>query len=547
MSDIRFVDGIFMSDSAFETGTVLLQKYRVEQVLGRGGMGIVLKARHIHLDEPVAIKLLHPTRAGNTDLLERFLREARAAVRLKGENICHVFDVGLIDDQAPYMVMEFMEGMDLDALVAAQGTLPPPLVADLVLQACAGLAHAHALGIVHRDIKPANLFVTTRADGTMLLKVLDFGIAKAIADNDSGLTNTQSILGTPAYMSPEQLRSSKHVDERTDIWALGVVMYELLVGQRPFQGDGFSAICLKIAMDPTPPLQIALPAAFQQIVQRCLHKQANARYQTIAELAWALAPHAQTPAVAERIVDSVNRLLGSPASSNSQSTHHASMRSPASTMSNSVGQVHDPAAPSRHPSRTWRVLAAAACTLLLASAAAFLVVNRGDRAHTADIAQPAAPSTIEPGRVSPIEPAQPPSSSTPDQPSPSTPDQPPSSTSDQPPPRPAMPDIRRIVLDSRPTGAAVLLDGQRLGETPYDIAFEPDAQRDYVLKKRGYHHARIALPTAADDQGRAFVVLQRRRTRDTTKRKQAAGVRANKASSKSKRKSKSKSKTLRWE
>src|SRR5262245_10921092 len=243
-------------------------------------MGIVVQAMHLQLHQPVAMKFLLPEVLGNEQVVHRFLREAQAAVRLRSEHVARVIDVGALESGAPYMVLEYLEGSDLSCFSRAQ--LSVGGIVDLMLQACEALAEAHSLGIVHRDIKPANFFITRRADGTPLLKVLDFGISKTSTLNDQ-LTATQAVMGTPAYMSPEQMRSSRDVDHRTDIWSLGVVLYELLQGAPPFGGETFPSMVLKVAADPLPKLTVRLPGDLADIVHRCLEKDPARRFQNIAE------------------------------------------------------------------------------------------------------------------------------------------------------------------------------------------------------------------------------------------------------------------------
>ncbi len=291
-------------------GTVLLDKYRIDRVLGKGGMGVVLAATHLQLNERVAMKFLLPEVLSNREIVTRFMREAQAAVRLKGEHVARVIDVGTLPWGAPYMVMEFLEGMDLAALIEHRGTIPSHEAVDYLLQACEALAEAHSLRIIHRDIKPANFFITRRPDGTPLLKVLDFGISKAPVAVDVGLTSTQAVMGTPSYMSPEQMRSVRDVDERTDIWALGVVLYEALGGRRPFEADTFSALCIKAAMDPTPPLTVGVPAGLDSIVYRCLEKDQALRFSSVAELAVALAPYAGNQRQASIVCERASAILG---------------------------------------------------------------------------------------------------------------------------------------------------------------------------------------------------------------------------------------------
>ena len=267
-------------------GDTLVGKYRVDRVLSSGGMGVVVAATHLELHEPVCLKFMLGDLASNPEAVERFMREARAAVKLKGEHVCRVMDVGRLDTGAPFIVMELMHGTDLAGLIRARGPVLPAEAARLVIQACDGLAEAHELGIVHRDIKPANIFVTSRRDGSSLVKVLDFGISKAGVAGDGVATHTQALMGTPAYMSPEQMRSAKHVDARTDIWALGAVLYELVTGRPPFAGDTVTEIITAVLTEQPPPAP--LPPSLSAIILRCLDKNREGRYANVGELARAL-------------------------------------------------------------------------------------------------------------------------------------------------------------------------------------------------------------------------------------------------------------------
>jgi len=287
----------------FGRGTVLLGKYRVESVLGRGGMGVVLKVIHLDLEEELALKVLLPEGATNEDVTARFLREAQAVVRLRGEHIARVRDVGVLPDGLPFMVMEYLRGIDLCGEIARRVTLPTGEAIDYVLQACEALAEAHAHGIVHRDIKPANLFLTARPDGSPLIKVLDFGISKSPPNAADVATRTEVVMGTPGYMSPEQMKASKDVDPTTDIWALGVVLYECLSGRRPFQGESFAATVLMAGMEPPPPLDPRIPPGVQAAVLQCLEKDRRARFRSVAALAAALAPFARNQREAATIVE----------------------------------------------------------------------------------------------------------------------------------------------------------------------------------------------------------------------------------------------------
>jgi eukaryotic-like serine/threonine-protein kinase len=274
-------------------GDVLSGKYQIERVIGMGGMGVVLAARHMTLGQRVAIKMLRPEIAKLPEAAERFLREARASTNLRSEHVARVVDVGTRDNGAPYMVMDYLEGKDLHELANAPTRLEITSAVAYILQAAEALAEAHSVGIVHRDLKPANLFLTSSADGSPLVKVLDFGISKATMPGERGITATDAVLGSPGYMSPEQIRSAKHVDQRADIWGIGVSLYELLTGQPPFDGASVAAVSVQIVLE-TPKLAHELrsdvPQALSQVVQRCLEKEPAKRYQNMAELAAALLP-----------------------------------------------------------------------------------------------------------------------------------------------------------------------------------------------------------------------------------------------------------------
>ena len=303
-----------LSDAGLpQPGDIIAGKYQVETVLGAGGMGIVVSARHLDLGQRVALKLLRSVFAGNSDAVARFQREARALAGIRSEHVVRVHDVARLESGAPYLVMEHLTGKDLDQLLRARGPLPIAEAVDYVLQACEAIAEAHAAGIVHRDLKPANLFLTTRADGSSLVKVLDFGISKLTGLNDVGvpegsLTSTSEIMGSPWYMSPEQLRSFKNVDARTDVWALGVILHRLITGRQPFDAESLSACITKIVADPPVSLRLQRPDAppeLESLILRCLEKDINRRIQNIAELARGLLPFAPP-----RSALSVERIIG---------------------------------------------------------------------------------------------------------------------------------------------------------------------------------------------------------------------------------------------
>ncbi|MDB4996136.1 MAG: Protein kinase [Myxococcaceae bacterium] len=294
-----------------QEGDVLEGKYKIEHILGEGGMCVVYAARHLQLEERVAVKMLRPEMMEQPDIVERFLREGRAAIRIHSEHVVRIFDVGMLPSKNPYLVMECLQGSDLDALLLANGPLPIQAAVDYVLQAGEAIAEAHTLGIVHRDLKPANLFLTRRADGAPWVKVLDFGISKVSArksrNPDLGLTGAAAIMGSPRYMSPEQMRSSKNVDGRTDIWSLGAILHELIAGEPPFKGDTMPEICANILQDPPTSLLAIrpdVPPALEAAIMRCLEKDVGDRFAHMGDVAVALAEFASPSgrASAHRIV-----------------------------------------------------------------------------------------------------------------------------------------------------------------------------------------------------------------------------------------------------
>jgi serine/threonine-protein kinase len=291
-------------------GEIVGGKYRIERVLGEGGMGVVVSATHVHLDERVALKFLLPEVLNNPEAVARFGREARAAVKIKSEHVARVTDVGSLESGAPFMVMEFLTGADLSARLRDHGRLEIAEAVELVLQACEALAEAHALGIVHRDLKPANLFLTHRPDGSASIKVLDFGISKATGAGMS-MTRTSAVMGSPLYMSPEQMTSARDVDVRTDVWAVGVILYELISGRVPFEGSSLPHLFSVILQQPPPSLvglRPDVPRELETVIFRCLEKDRNQRFSNIAELAGSLQPFA--PETSRRSVERVSRVLG---------------------------------------------------------------------------------------------------------------------------------------------------------------------------------------------------------------------------------------------
>ena len=272
-------------------GEVLAGKYRVDKILGIGGMGMVVAATHLDIDQRVALKFMLPSAHESPEAAARFLREARAAGRLNSDHVCRVIDIGRFAGGAPYIVMEYLQGENLASVLRRRGPLRVTDAVDLVMQAIEGLAEAHAHGIIHRDLKPDNLFLAKRNDGGAIVKVLDFGISKVAVTGVA--TGTGDIMGSPAYMAPEQMQSSRDVDPRADVWSLGVVLYQLVTGTLPFHGDSLPLLCMHVVNDAPKPMGAIrgdLPEGFEAAVLRCLCKEPADRYADVGAMAEALAP-----------------------------------------------------------------------------------------------------------------------------------------------------------------------------------------------------------------------------------------------------------------
>jgi len=281
----------------FAPGAIIADKYEYVGLLGSGGVAYVLSALHLELGEMVALKFLRPESLAYEDVVARFASEARAVARIKSEHVAHVYDVGTLADGEPFIVMEYLEGKDLADILAERRRLPIQVAVDYVLQACEALACAHAGGIVHRDIKPENLFLTQQAGSAEVIKVLDFGISKsamaAVGPNARKSAKTMLPMGTPGYMSPEQIRACGTVDARTDIWALGCVLSELITGATAFDAPTqvqLGAIILEREPVPLRSLMPEAPPELEAIVARCLRKDPAERFEDVAELAVALYP-----------------------------------------------------------------------------------------------------------------------------------------------------------------------------------------------------------------------------------------------------------------
>jgi serine/threonine protein kinase len=394
-------------------GDVIADKYRVDRMIGAGGMGVVLAAHHLQLGQNVALKVLHADALGSFEVTVRFLREARTAARIKSDHVARVMDVGQLEAGSPYIVMEHLEGCDLFAWLERQGPLPIPQAIDFVLQTCEAIAEAHLLGVVHRDLKPANLFCTRRADGQLWIKVLDFGISKAMAPGDPGygMTSTGAVMGSLFYMSPEQIQSAKKVDERTDIWSLGMTLFELLTGRAPFEAASVTDLTIKVMTEPATRLRAFrpdAPEALERVILRCLEKERPARFQTVADLAVALQPFAPDHArlSVERVVRTLRQREPHQAEPTADPALMPTLRADPEVAASSL-QVRGVRG------RTWAALGVVAVAALLLGTVAFgaLLRRRGTVAAAPSAATAPSPPSLARGD-SPSGSQEPPSTAT---------------------------------------------------------------------------------------------------------------------------------------
>jgi serine/threonine-protein kinase len=292
--------------SAPKPGQIFAKAYRCEKTLGLGGMGIVFSAIRLADDKRVAIKLLLPEVARNEEIVARFEREANTARAIKSPHCAGVYDVGTASDGTPFMVMEFLEGIDLDKILETRGKVSPEQAVAWIVQACEGVAQAHVTKTVHRDLKPANLFLAKTPEGE-IIKVLDFGISKS--QSSGGITKTSQMLGSPYYMSPEQFKSSRQADERADIWGLGVILYQLVTGKVPFDANTLTQLTVQVLTQKAPRLPTegegAVPAGLADAVEKCLRTERSERFANVGELALAIAPFGPpgTQVAAERVAE----------------------------------------------------------------------------------------------------------------------------------------------------------------------------------------------------------------------------------------------------
>ena len=475
------------SPEDYAVGRVISGRFRVEHVIGVGSMGVVLAAKHLELDERVALKFIRADMQLVPGVLQRFAREAKAAVSIKSEHVAQVFDVGTAEGIGPYIVMEYLEGCDLAQVLELEGRMPIRRAVHYIMQACEALAVAHSAGITHRDIKPENLFLTRQGD-LERIKLLDFGISKAtltgkVFGGELDAIESACLLGTPLYMSPEQIRATSEVDHRSDIWSLGAVLYELVTAHSAFVAESVRMVWTRILETAPTPLTTLCPEALpalQAVIDRCLEKDPARRYQSVAELATALSPFA--PSRARLYAQRASSILGArsdsawPAPISSAPPHGgAAPLSPSEPgASLAVGNASDAqgrgsllalpdvsAPPVFHP-RSGQPLAEPRRSQLVAAMAvaglvgALSVIWLGSR-------------QVEPtgARAEPLAGARAAASA---------------AAAD---PAPELLTSRSVLVESQPSGALVSLGGQALGVTPLSTLL-PVGTQQLSLSKPGY-------------------------------------------------------------
>jgi serine/threonine-protein kinase len=457
-----------------EPGDLIAGKYRVDKLIAVGGMGIVVRARHEELGQDVAIKVLLPLEAEEQpQSVTRFLREARAAAGLRSDHVVRIYDVDRLPAGLPYMVMELLLGTDLRRVIRKLGPQSVEHSVAYILQAADAIEEAHAAGIIHRDLKPSNLFLTQRRDGKALVKVLDFGISKTQKDFDleGDLTATRAMIGSPRYMSPEQVRDAKSVDARSDIWSLGAILYELVTGKSAFPGDSLPAICAAIVSDPTPSVSLSrpeVPIELERVVLRCLQKEPADRFQSVHELSMALAalvPAEYVPSVPPPSLEapppqvSVRESLLPSGVTAPPTVPFTSLTGPSKTrQSPGTADANDETAAFRTPSTIKRQPAPSSKKWIFASAGALVAIALVALAITRPWEKSETPT---------------------------------------PAPQPAAAKSFLMRIDSVPAGAEVREGDRVLGKTPHELRI--DSPRAFVLALTGYEPYTVKQETPTAD------------------------------------------------
>jgi serine/threonine protein kinase len=421
-------------------GVVLDGSYRIERLLGEGGMGAVYHATQLRLDKPVAVKVMARALSAASDMLARFHREALVTSNLGHPNIVQVFDFSTTPTGEPYLVMEFLDGEDLERRLRRESRLSPPAMLHIVKQVAAALMATHGKGIVHRDLKPANIFLLKAAGASDFVKVLDFGISK-VRSATTKLTRTVSIMGTPGYMSPEQAKGRiEDIDERTDQWALACIIWECLAGELPFQGESPLATLFQVANEPPPPLVPKVPGLRQQVedVLLCaLAKKKQDRFSNIGDFVVALE---------EAVTDAAQDAL--PVVPRSVHLLEAALddglvgkATRPTTFTHTTGEVTDDRAKAR--TRIWFGAAGGAIAILLMGA--FLLLHSGPAPKPVGASSPpAAPVAAPPTEPEPTPAPPPPAAASADHDS-AKPDQARPSAPVEPKPKRSRPARRRTV------------------------------------------------------------------------------------------------------
>lgn len=401
-------------------GEIIVGRYVVESLLGLGGMGAVLGAVRTEDGRKVAVKVLLPSAQESPEAVRRFLQEGRTCQRIKSTHIAAVYEVGTAEGGQPFLAMEFLSGLDLGAVVQSRGALTVSEAVDYVTQACEAIHEAHVLGVVHRDLKPSNLFLTFDAAGLPHVKVLDFGISKVTKGEDLAVkTATSFSFGTPVYMSPEQVRSTTNVDARSDVWALAVILYELLAGVPPFEAESLPALSLKIAIDPPTPLRqhvSGIPVDLELAILRCLEKDPTKRLQNVVALVRHIAPFGPPSARATLAqMERANEEVGGSTIA-LRSTDGSSLNvfgGPLAPDTSVTWQTQSPP-PAPRSQATWLAFAAVGGVLVLGGVAGGLLLSRNQQASAGKNAgPPAAVSSASPPTAPPVETAAPPASAVP--------------------------------------------------------------------------------------------------------------------------------------